>query len=69
MTYSLDAIYKNSRWAIGQNSAILAALQQKAATGQEVNRVSDNPTDSNQILSLLTDSRTKEQTLKTMGEM
>jgi len=69
MTYSLDAIYKNSRWAIGQNSSILAALQQKAATGQEVNRVSDNPTDSNQILSLLTDSRTKEQTLKTMSEM
>ncbi|MDH4201338.1 MAG: flagellar hook-associated protein FlgL [Phycisphaerae bacterium] len=69
MTYSLDAIYKNSRWAIGQNASILAALQQKAATGQEVNRVSDNPTDSNQILSLLTDSRTKEQTLKTMDEM
>lgn len=69
MTASLDAIYKNSRWAIGQNSSMLAALQQKAATGQEVNRVSDNPTDSNQILSLLTDSRTKEQTLKTLDEM
>ena len=69
MTYSLNAIYKNSRWAIGQNSSVLAALQQKAATGQEVNRVSDDPTDSNQILSLISDSRTKEQTLKTLDEV
>jgi len=69
MSYSLDAIYKNSRWAIGQNSSILAALQQKAATGQEVNRISDNPTDSNQILLLMTDSRSKEQTLKTLDEI
>jgi flagellar hook-associated protein 3 FlgL len=69
MTYSLDSIYKNSRWAIGQNSSILAALQQKAATGREVNRVSDDPTDSNQILTLMTDSRTKEQTLNTLDEI
>ena len=69
MTASLDAIYKNSRWAIGQNSSILAALQQKAATGQEVNRVSDDPTDSSQILALMTDSRTKEQTLKTLDDI
>ena len=69
MTYSLDAIYKNSRWAIGQNSSILAALQQKAATGQEVNRISDDPTVSNQILAFITDSRTKEQTLKTLDEI
>ena len=69
MTASLDAIYKNSCWAIGQNSSILAALQQKAATGQEVNRISDDPTDSSQILALMTDSRTKEQTLKTLDEI
>jgi flagellar hook-associated protein 3 len=65
----MDAIYKNSRWAIGQNSSILAALQQKAATGQEVNRISDDPTASNQILALMTDGRTKEQTLKTLDEI
>ncbi|MHC4236641.1 MAG: flagellin N-terminal helical domain-containing protein, partial [Planctomycetota bacterium] len=69
MTASLDAIYKNSRWAIGQNSSILAALQQKAATGQEVNRISDDPTDSSQILALMADSRTKEQTLKTLDDI
>ena len=69
MPYSLDAIYKNSRWAIGQNSSILAALQQKAATGQEVNRISDDPVASNQILAFITDSRTKEQTLKTLDEI
>ena len=69
MPYSLDAIYKNSRWAIGQNSSILAALQQKAATGQEVNRISDDPAASNQILAFITDSRTKEQTLKTLDEI
>ena len=65
----MDAIYKNSRWAIGQNSSILAVLQQKAATGQEVNRISDDPTASNQILTLMTDGRTKEQTLKTLDEI
>ena len=69
MAYSMDAIYKNSRWAIGQNSSILAVLQQKAATGQEVNRISDDPTASNQILTLMTDGRTKEQTLKTLDEI
>lgn len=69
MSYSLDAIFKNSSWAISQNSYALAALQQKAATGQEINRVSDDPTDANQILALLTDSRSKEQTLNTLEEV
>lgn len=69
MSYSLDAIFKNSNWAIAQNSYALAGLQQKAATGQEINRVSDNPTDSNQILSMMSDNRTKEQTLKSLEEI
>lgn len=69
MSYSLDAIFKNSSWAISQNSYALAALQQRAATGQEINRVSDDPTDANQILALLTDSRAKEQTLNTLEEV
>jgi flagellar hook-associated protein 3 FlgL len=69
MSYSLDSIYKNSSWAISQNAYALAQLQQKAATGQEINRVSDNPTDSNQLLFLLSDSRSKEQTIKSLDEI
>lgn len=69
MSYSLDSIFKNSSWAISQNSYALAQLQQKASTGQEINRISDNPTDSNQLLSLLSDSRSKEQTLKSLDEI
>jgi flagellar hook-associated protein 3 FlgL len=69
MSYSLDAIFKNSSWAISQNSYALAALQQRAATGQDVNRVSDNPTDANQILALMTDSREKTKTLGTLEEV
>ena len=69
MAYSLDAIFKNSSWAIARNSSALAALQQKAATGQDINRISDDPTDSNQILGLLNDSRSKEQYIKTLDEV
>jgi flagellar hook-associated protein 3 FlgL len=69
MSYSLDAIFKNSSWAISQNSYALASLQQKAATGQDINRVSDDPTDANQILALMTDSRSKEQTLTSLEEV
>lgn len=69
MSYSLDAIFKNSSWAISKNSYALATLQQKAATGQDINRISDDPTDANQILALTTDSRTKENTLSTLDEV
>lgn len=69
MSYSLDAIYKNSTWAISRNSYELAALQQKAATGQDINRISDDPTDSNQILAFKSDSRSKENTLNTLEEV
>ncbi|MHC5083174.1 MAG: flagellar hook-associated protein FlgL [Planctomycetota bacterium] len=69
MAYSLDAIFKNSSWAIAKNSSALASLQQKAATGQDINRISDDPTDSNQIMGLLNDSRSKEQYIKTLDEV
>ena len=68
MSYSLDAIYKTSSWAIAKNSTALASLQQKAATGLNVLRVSDDPASSNKILGLQRDSRTKQQYLDTLDE-
>jgi flagellar hook-associated protein 3 len=69
MSYSLDAIYRNASWAIGQHSAHLASLQEKAGTGQQINRVSDAPSVSNQILGLVSDSRTKTQYIKSLDEL
>lgn len=69
MSYSLDAIYKSASWAIGQHSAQLALLQEKSGTGQDVNRVSDDPGVSNQILGLSSDSRTKTQYIKNLDEV
>lgn len=68
MSYSLQGIFESSSWAIAKNSTALAGLQLKAATGQEINRVSEDPTDANQILGLLNDSRTKEQYVKMLDE-
>jgi flagellar hook-associated protein 3 FlgL len=56
-------------WSISQQSAKLSILQEKAATGQEVNRLSDNPTVTNQILGLNSDCRTKEQYLQNLAEL
>ncbi len=58
--YSLDSIYNSASWAIWQHSTALAKLQEKAATGQDINRPSDDPTDANRILSLRTESRSME---------
>ncbi len=69
MSYSLDAIYKSASWSISQHSAKLALLQEKAGTGQEVNRVSDDPSVSNQILGLVSDGRTKTQYIKSLDEV
>ena len=68
MSYSLQAIYQNSVWAINNNSSILTMLQEQAATGQRINRVSDDPADANRILSLRADSRSMEQYIGTIDE-
>lgn len=46
----------------------LNILQQKAATGQDLSRVSDDPSRANQILGFQSDQRKKEVYLKTMEE-
>lgn len=69
MSYSLDAIYKTSSWAIAKNSTQLVALQQKAATGLNMLRVSESPASANVVLSLQSDSRSREQQLKMLEEM
>lgn len=68
MSYSLDAIFKNTKWAIGMHTTALNELQQRAATGQDINRISDDPNRSNHILGFQTDSREKEVYLNTMEE-
>jgi flagellar hook-associated protein 3 FlgL len=69
MSISLNEIYQNTSWSIGQQTAKLSLLQEKASTGQETNRVSDNPTVTNQILGLTSENRTKEQYLNNMDEL
>ncbi len=68
MSYSLESIFKNTYWAISMHTTALNELQQRAATGQDLNRVSQDPNRSNHILGFQTDSRSKEVYLKTMQE-
>lgn len=68
MSYSLDAIYQTSSWAIAKNSFQLASLQQKAATGLNVLKVSDDPSTANMILALQDASRQKEQFIGRLDE-
>lgn len=69
MSFSLESIYQNSVWAISNNTAALAKLQEQAASGQAINRPSDDPSDANRILSLRGDSRMLEQYLNTIAEV
>ena len=66
--YSLDAIYNSASWAIWKHSTALSRLQEKAATGQDINRPSDDPTDANRILGLRTESRSMEVYMKAIGD-
>lgn len=66
--YSLDSIYNSASWAIWRHSTALARLQEKAATGQDINRPSDNPTDANRILSLRTESRSMEVYMNVLND-
>lgn len=68
MSYSLESIFKTTYWAVTRHSEKLNILQQKAATGQDLNRISDDPSRANQILGFQTDKRKKEVYVKTMGE-
>jgi flagellar hook-associated protein 3 FlgL len=69
MSISLNALYKNTSWSIGQQTAQLALLQEKASTGQDNNRISDNPTVTNRVLGLTSDSRTKQQYLDNLANL
>ena len=69
MSFSLESIYQNSVWAISNNTAALAKLQEQAASGQAINRPSDDPSDANRILSLRADSRMLDQYLNTIAEV
>jgi len=69
MSYSLSSIYNSTSWAISSHSKALGMLQEKASSGQEINRPSDNPVDSNRILSLNTDDRSLDRYLNSLSEM
>lgn len=55
MSYSLEAIFRNTSRSIGRHGTALALLQEKAGTGQEINRVSSDPARANQVLSYQTE--------------
>ena len=67
--YSLDSIYNSASWAIWQHSSALSRLQEQAATGQEINRPSDNPTDANRILDLRAESRSMERYVNALNDV
>ncbi len=68
MSFSLDALYHNASWAIYSHSRALMELQEKSATGQEINRTSDDPIDADRILDLKADSRSMESYISTLEE-
>jgi len=68
MSYSLQAIYANATWAMATHSQALGRLQDQASTGQEINRMSDNPTYASRILDLKADTRSKQQFLDTIDD-
>ncbi|MHC5060027.1 MAG: flagellar hook-associated protein FlgL [Planctomycetota bacterium] len=66
--YSLDSIFSSASWAIWQHSTALSKLQEKASTGQDINRPSDDATDAGRILGLRTESRSMEVYMKALGD-
>ena len=69
MSYSLGAVYNNASWAMSNQSSILSRLQEKAATGQEINRPSDDPYDSSHILNLRTETRSLDRYIDTVTDV
>ena len=52
MSGTLNSIYNNVNFALSRHMAAIAKLQEQTATGSQVNRASDDPTGSFQILGL-----------------
>jgi flagellar hook-associated protein 3 FlgL len=52
MAVSLGIMYNNVNYALSVNSEALLKLQEQAATGQRINRASDDPSDAYRVLSL-----------------
>ncbi len=69
MSYSLGAIYDSASWAISNHTLALSVLQEQAASGQAINRPSDNPTDADRILDLKSDNRSMERYIETLTEV
>ncbi len=69
MSYSLEAIYRTTTWAVLKHSTALSLLQEKAATGQDINRVSHDPSRSNQVLSYQSEGKRNEVYVKTVQEV
>ncbi|MBN2133951.1 MAG: flagellar hook-associated protein FlgL [Sedimentisphaerales bacterium] len=57
MAGSLTSIYQNVSYALNLNAEALMKLQEQAASGNEVNRASDNPSDAYRILTLNSQER------------
>jgi flagellar hook-associated protein 3 FlgL len=57
MSASLGIMYNNVNYALSINSEALLKLQEQAATGQRINRPSDDPSDAYRIMDLDSQSR------------
>jgi len=68
MSNSLEAISTSTIWSIANHTRAMSDLQEQAASGREINRVSDDPTAAGRILALKAESRSKERYLNSINE-
>jgi flagellar hook-associated protein 3 FlgL len=56
MSFSFDGIYRATSYALEKQATAMALLQEQVATGSQINRASDSPSDANRVMSLSTDN-------------
>jgi flagellar hook-associated protein 3 len=56
MSFSFDGLYRATSYALEQQATAMALLQEQVATGSQINRTSDNPSDANRVMSLNSNS-------------
>ena len=69
MSNTINSIYNNTIWALSNQANELNRLQEMAATGQKVNKPSDNPASANRLLEINSELREIETDLSSIGEI
>ena len=64
---TLDKIYNNTVYSLYLNSKAISTLQEQSSTGSRINRASDDPTASYQVLGLQSQSRELKNYIDAIG--